>query len=311
MHHFKNILYAMNMAGEETDGLKQALSLARNNEAALKVLALYPTLPTKLQAQKEAFEAFLAQRTEETLARARQIVPAVLPELTQEVLESELPLAVGLTRYVIRHEHDLLIKEAESVASEGFKALDMTLLRKCPSAIWLARPISHSREKIRVAVAVDPLNEGENARDLSIRLLQTARAVADGCSGTLDIVSFWEYAYENYLRHSNWIRVSTEEIVDTVQSVQADHYRELNELIKASGIQGEQRIHHLRGEAAERLSPFAKEKGVDIMVMGTIARTGITGFLIGNTAENVFEKLSCSLLALKPHGYISPIPAYD
>ena len=311
MHHFKNILYAMNMSGEETEGLKQALSLARNNEASLKVLALYPALPTKLQAQKEAFEAFLAQRTETALARARQIVPAELPELTREVLESTLPLAVGLTRYAIRHENDLLIKEAEPTESEGFKALDMTLLRKCPSAVWLARPISHPRDKIRVMVAVDPLGEGENARDLSIRLLQAARAVADSCSGTLDIVSFWEYAYENYLRHSSWVSVSTEDIVDTVQSAQADHYWELNELIKASGIQGEQRIHHLRGDAAELLAPFAKEKGVDIMVMGTIARTGIAGFFIGNTAENVFEKLSCSLLTLKPHGYLSPIPAYD
>ncbi|MBE0497989.1 MAG: universal stress protein [Campylobacterales bacterium] len=311
MHHFKNILYAMSMAGEETEGLKQALSLARNDEAALKVLALYPALPTRLQAQKDAFEAFLAQRTEDALVHARQIVPAELPELVLEVIESELPLAVGLTRYVIRHEHDLLVKEAEPTESEGFKALDMTLLRKCPSAVWLARPIAHSREKIRVAVAIDPLAEGENARDLSIRLLQAARAVADSCSGTLDIVSFWEYAYENYLRHSSWVSVSTEEIVDTVQSAQADHLAQLKELIRASGIQGEQRIYHLRGEAAERLAPFAKEKGVDIMVMGTVARTGIAGFLIGNTAENVFEKLSCSLLTLKPHGYLSPILAYD
>lgn len=311
MHHFKNILYAMNMKGEETEGLKQALSLARNDEAALKVLALYPALPTKLQAQKEAFEAFLAKRTEDALIRARQIVPAVLPKLTQEVLESKLPLAVELTRYVIRHEHDLLIKEAEATESEGFKALDMTLLRKCPSAVWLARPIAHSREKIRVAVAIDPFGEGENARDLSIRLLQMARTVADRCSGTLDIVSFWEYAYENYLRHSSWVSISTEEIVDTVQSAREEHLAQLKELIKASGIQGEQRIHHLRGEAAELLSPFAKKKEVDIMVMGTIARTGIAGFLIGNTAENVFEKLSCSLLTLKPHGYLSPILAYD
>jgi len=311
MPNFKNILYAMNMSDEETEGLKQALSLARNNGAALKVLSLYPALPTKLKAQQQTYEAFLSQRTEDALARARQIVPTEVPDLTKEVMESELPLAVGLSRYVIRHQHDMLIKEAEPTTSEGFKALDMTLLRKCPSAIWLARPIAHPREKIRVAVAIDPLSQGENARDLSLRLLQTARAIADSCSGTLDIVSYWEYAYENYLRHSPWVKISAEDVTDTVQSAQADHYQELNKLIKASGIQGEQRIHHIRGEAAELLALFAKEKGVDIMVMGTIARTGITGFLIGNTAENVFEKLNCSLLALKPYGYISPIQAYD
>ncbi|HRE31359.1 MAG TPA: universal stress protein, partial [Candidatus Berkiella sp.] len=33
----------------------------------------------------------------------------------------------------------------------------------------------------------------------------------------------------------------------------------------------------------------------------------IPGFIIGNTAENVLQKISCSLLALKPNGFISPV----
>lgn len=49
---------------------------------------------------------------------------------------------------------------------------------------------------------------------------------------------------------------------------------------------------------------------MDILVMGTVARTGIPGFIIGNTAENVFQKLSCSLMALKPQGFVSPMKAY-
>ncbi|MFO0070344.1 MAG: universal stress protein, partial [Alphaproteobacteria bacterium] len=30
----------------------------------------------------------------------------------------------------------------------------------------------------------------------------------------------------------------------------------------------------------------------------------------GNTAENILQKLSCSLLALKPNGFVSPVKAY-
>jgi len=44
--------------------------------------------------------------------------------------------------------------------------------------------------------------------------------------------------------------------------------------------------------------------------MGTVARTGISGFIIGNTAENILEEISCSLIALKPEGFVSPVKAY-
>ena len=44
--------------------------------------------------------------------------------------------------------------------------------------------------------------------------------------------------------------------------------------------------------------------------MGTVARSGIPGFLIGNTAEDIVQKLTCSLVALKPNDFVSPVAAY-
>jgi nucleotide-binding universal stress UspA family protein len=52
------------------------------------------------------------------------------------------------------------------------------------------------------------------------------------------------------------------------------------------------------------------DKDIDILVMGTVARTGIAGFIIGNTAENILQTVTCSLLARKPNGFISPVQAY-
>ena len=297
----------MNLVGDETEGLKQSLSLARNSTASLNILALYPTLPTKLQAQKNAYETYLQEHTKMSLAKAHEVVPTDLSGVTTTIRSTEIPLGIELTREVIRNEYDLLIKEAEPKESEGFKALDMTLLRKSPSAVWLARPISRSRKEIRVCVAINPLDEGKNARELAIRLLQTARAIADDCSGTLEIISFWEYAFESYMSHNRWASIEDEEMVETLQGAQTEHLLELNRLIKASAIEGKTKLHHLRGEASKLLGKFTKEEKIDIMVMGTLSRSGIAGFFIGNTAENVFEELTCSLLALKPHGYVSPV----
>jgi nucleotide-binding universal stress UspA family protein len=52
---------------------------------------------------------------------------------------------------------------------------------------------------------------------------------------------------------------------------------------------------------------LAKELRADLVVMGTIARTGISGLFIGNTAETIFDQLSCSVLAIKPPGFKTPV----
>jgi len=44
---------------------------------------------------------------------------------------------------------------------------------------------------------------------------------------------------------------------------------------------------------------MAKEIGADLVVMGTIARTGIPGFITGNTAESILNQIYCSVLEIK------------
>jgi universal stress protein E len=55
---------------------------------------------------------------------------------------------------------------------------------------------------------------------------------------------------------------------------------------------------------------LVEDNEVDSLVMGTVARTGIPGFVIGNTAENVLEALKCSVLAMKRNGFVASVKAY-
>jgi nucleotide-binding universal stress UspA family protein len=45
------------------------------------------------------------------------------------------------------------------------------------------------------------------------------------------------------------------------------------------------------------------------LVMGTIARTGLSGMIIGNTAEQVLGLIQTSVIAVKPEGFESPVTA--
>jgi len=41
--------------------------------------------------------------------------------------------------------------------------------------------------------------------------------------------------------------------------------------------------------------------------MGTIGRSGLAGLLIGSTAEKLIDRVNCSILAIKPANFQSPI----
>lgn len=45
--------------------------------------------------------------------------------------------------------------------------------------------------------------------------------------------------------------------------------------------------------------------------MGSVARTGISGLIMGNTAERILGSLPCSVITVKPEGFVSPIGLDD
>ena len=63
----------------------------------------------------------------------------------------------------------------------------------------------------------------------------------------------------------------------------------------------------IKGGARKEVPTLAKRLQVDCIVMGTVARTGVRGFIMGNTAETILEQIDCSVLAIKPQGFVTPV----
>ena len=66
-------------------------------------------------------------------------------------------------------------------------------------------------------------------------------------------------------------------------------------------------LHVVKGHPERVVSELARELSVDLVVMGTVARTGIDGFFMGNTAESILAQIDCSVLTVKPPGFVSPV----
>jgi len=277
----------------------------------LKLLVIRPDFPKNISEYESHYIKWVEEQVHKSLTsalKALKLPPQNIP-LTIEV-ESDDP-ATQVIRHVLREENDFVIKEAEPNEGEiGFKAMDMELLRKCPCPLWLHRSVKEGFENFRVAVAVNPEDVEEVGHNLSLRLLELSHALANKYNGELHIISCWDYEFEEYLRYNSQVQMQSYEIINAIKEAQIKHKTALKELISDSHIGDKAQISHMRGEPDKMIPKYIEDSKIDIIVMGTVARTGITGFFIGNTAENILQKLRCSLLAVKPVGFVSPVKAY-
>jgi len=86
------------------------------------------------------------------------------------------------------------------------------------------------------------------------------------------------------------------------------HRDRMNALLAAYGLDTDDpRVYLLKGNPAASIRGLAHEQGADLIVMGTVGRVGIPGFFIGNTAEEVLQTTSASVLMVKPTGFVSPV----
>ena len=67
------------------------------------------------------------------------------------------------------------------------------------------------------------------------------------------------------------------------------------------------KLHMAKGDPRRALPRLVARHRPDVIVMGTVGRTGIAGLIVGNTAEEVLMQVTCSVLAVKPRGFVSPI----
>ena len=198
-----------------------------------------------------------------------------------------------IIRRVIAGQHDFVFVARRN--EPGVKVLGSTskkLLRKCPAPVWVVKPDSELVHETILA-ATDLTAVGDRAVELGA-------AIAQAYECELHVVHAWQVPFEAQFESEQKSRDHLEEI----QRAAEKHVREaLHAVVPAVephlhiGCDAPSRAI-LKG--VERLSP-------ELLVMGTVSRGGVAGLLMGNTAERLLDKVECSLLAIKPEDFVSPV----
>jgi nucleotide-binding universal stress UspA family protein len=192
------------------------------------------------------------------------------------------------------------------------------LLRECPCPVWLIKPQApSSHQHILAAVDVDdgyPPAELESRRVVNQQILDMACSLALSEFAELHIVHVWEAFGENTMR-GVFMRRTEEEIAAYVERLRQRRAASMEALmadvIKDLGQDVldylKPQTHLVKGWPRKEIPALAKRIEADLVVMGTVARTGIPGFIMGNTAKMILNQIDCSVLAIKPPDFVTPI----
>lgn len=327
MKRFKNILCVMESEDSCQSALERAMTLAENNQASVTVATVTERL--KLSGGMPGGGSVPPDLQAKVTAAQTQWLETLVEPYRERIEVNTLVLTgtpfLEIIRDVLRNGRDLVIKCPESPDWLGrfLAGDDMHLLRKCPCPLWLVKPeTSASYQRILAAVDVDdsyPPDELKTRQALNTMVMELAGSMAVSEFAELHVVHAWQAIGESSMRDGAFMHRPEEEVNAYVEQVRAHHARRLDELMRDVGSTLgsdameylKPQLHQLKGWARQEIPALAKRLRVDCIVMGTVARTGVRGFFIGNTAETILEQIDCSVLAIKPPGYETPVALED
>jgi nucleotide-binding universal stress UspA family protein len=156
----------------------------------------------------------------------------------------------------------------------------------------------------RILVAVAPETEEQEEFALGSQLVRLGASVARAEGARLFVVHAWtafaEKTFRSHLVPSQFAQYMRESRQETAHKLRTF-------LSKAGEPIPPACVHLVKGRASAVIPRFAKKHAVDLVVMGTVGRSGIPGLLIGNTAEKILTHLESSVLTLKPAEFVSPV----
>ena len=308
MKRFKNIIYFADQPETQNQTLERAVALAKTNGARLTVMDVVAEAEEAMEIENR-FEIDLNKVLRER--RLEQLQALTAPYAAADFMIYTQVLTgmafIEVIRAVQRNGYDLLMKAAQpplGLTERLFGSSDMHLLRKCPCPVWIDRPNStHPYQNI--VAAVDPT--GQTSEDLNRLIMDLATSLAKRENAALHVVHVWHLAGESMLKSGRG-RIPSENLQNLLKETEQRHKDSLNRLLSNYDMTTDgKNVHLLKGLAAQRIATFAAEHSADLIVMGTIGRTGVTGLLIGNTAEDVLQTTDASVLTVKPQKFVSPI----
>ncbi|SDY40566.1 universal stress protein [Pseudomonas sp. NFIX28] len=298
MEQYQGLLLIADCSLQPSAALPRAVALAKASGAVLHVRVFAEPAPVVHLWEEKIDEAGYqryARRHRRWVAEQTRQLDDQGVQATVEVLFTTHPL-LDILKTVEELKPDLLIKDVtlEPQLKRVFVTpLDCHLLRECPIPVHLVNQARHGLPQ-RVLAAVDPFDPSTQASHLNDSIIQAASALARQCTAPLHLL----YAYdlspafngEAPLASGGWG-------MDVVEELRESLHLAFVTLAQRHGIAPERR-HFVMGPPVPAISEFVEQYQADVVVMGTVHRTGLDR-LIGSNTERALYSVPGSILAVR------------
>lgn len=306
MRRFHSILVVVTGRPGDRVALHRAVTLAGRNQATVRVLDVEPVPGRRILSRPRGDDLLadlLADRHDE-LAEWLDDEVGADHSIDVDVTSHARP-HVAIIEAVLLGGHDLVVLAGTSVrSSEGLSSVTLHVLRKCPVPVWVIRGSETSRH-VASAVSLDEQAPGVDALDLA--LLQMGATLATDERARFSAVHVWNLPGESLLRSAR--RGVAPAVIEELRDEERRGAELRLELAWDAVADDRPDGHHhlLHGRVDERLVHFVTSHDVDTLVLGMVGRGGLPGVFMGNTAEEVLLHVRCSVLAVKPPGFVTPV----
>lgn len=317
MSRFNNILSVINNKECSENLISKSIEIAKSNQAKLTFVAIVPLVSTgmEIRPRDSGSEDLQKKLIKDRLEELNEILSSFSNHYNFDVKVLVGDHSIEIIKNILINNHDLLISLPfkKRILESLFTSKDMHLFRKCPCPVFFVGHEKNTRfKKIIAAVDFDRLEQTHNDT-LSNDIVSIASEIALLNMAELHIVNIYNNRFSAIA--STWAE-QPDKVEQEIKEYALDYAnRKMSYLIESlKNNIGEDmykqisiQSHLIFGDAEEQLPLFSSRIQSDLIVMGTVARTGISGLLIGNTAEDILCQLKCSVLTIKPKGFISPI----
>lgn len=244
----------------------------------------------------EQAETFAKTYQEKSDWLQQQVAPYIADgyKITTEIVAFK-SLYESVIETAVKTSADIIIKHMRqhSLFSTVFRtSTDWNLIRHCPIPLLLTSNLESVHKK-PVLAAVDVCSGEENHDRLNEIVLENANNIAGIIEGKATMANAFRAA-------TPLMAVGSLDATPypTPRDLENEHVVVAGELAQRYNIAQEDIVIE-EGSPSFVINKVANEIGAAVIVIGTVARTGISGALIGNSAEGVLEATDVDIMVVK------------
>lgn len=282
MKFLQNILVTVDFSESSDYVVENAIRLAEKFESQITLMHVISVHHLSSKMDKLVEESVASK-----LAKIAADVRAKGIDLKESIVEHGVPFEKIIHEAQTGDYNVIVVGSEKKTETESYKlgTTDEKLIRKNQIPIWVVKP-EPLRNIKKILCPVD-------FSDASLRALNNAVTLAQSFEAELSIL----HVYTPVAYSPMWLEIDYAQENEILKSTQETEFHDFLEQLDMKDVSYRKVI--IEGVDHQEILQFIEENNIDLLLMGTTGRTGLSRILMGSTTAKVTRELPCSFIAMK------------